>query len=1043
MLAFLASVVEWSLRNRPVVLMGTFIFVLFGLDSARRLPIDAIPDVTTIQVPVITTAPALSPVEVEQHVTVPVERAMAGLPGLTELRSISKHGLSMVTVVFNDDTDIYRARALMMERLRQAESTIPSQYGKPELGPISTGLGEVYQFALRSKTLDLATLQDVMDWQLAPELRMVPGVVEVNAFGGSTRQFQVRVDPARMQDAGLSLQDVADAVGRANQAAGGGYLEVNREHMVVSSMGQMKSVEDLRNVVLGATPQGKHIVLSQVAQVREGGRLRLGAATMDGEGEVVVGIVLMLMGENSRVVTHAVKERLDALFPSLPKGVELVPFYDRSVLVDRTIKTVGTNLLEGALLVIAILLLLLGGLRAGLVAAITIPLAMLFALIMMRLRGMSGNLMSLGAIDFGLIVDGAVIIVENCVRRLHERARDNPRPMDEQERIGVIHDATMEVRGATMFGEAIIALVYVPILALGGMEGKLFRPMAFTVLFALLGAFLLTVTVVPVLCTYLLRPQAEDHDPLLMRLAARFHAFLLPKVMKVPVFTLVAAVLLLLVTGGVFSRMGGEFIPTLDEGELLIEARRLPGAALSESVAMDLRTQNAIKDIPEIQATVSRAGAPSVATDPMGLEQSDTYIILKPREDWRPGLTKAALGQEILERVEAALPDMSAALSQPIEMRTNELVAGVRSDVAAFVFGPDLQELARLGQEVVRAMERVPGAVDVRMEQVAGLKYLRIYPDRARLAARGLSVADINLVAETLAVGHVVGRVYQGERRYELAVLLDHGFEGSLDTLRSLPLRAPTGQVVPLGEVATVVVEEGPSQVSRERQSRRLTVEFNVRDRDMVGVVKDAQAAVATVALPAGYRITWGGQFENYQAASDRLMVAVPLALVLILFLLWMAFSSVGPALIIFSAIPMAMVGGVLALWARDLPFSISAGVGFIALSGVAVLNGLVLVTFARRVQATGVHPANAMEEAARLRLRPVLMTAAVAALGFVPMAVSQAPGAEVQRPLATVVIGGLASSTALTLAVLPAFYRVIYGRRRQAPVDPGAKVTA
>jgi cobalt-zinc-cadmium resistance protein CzcA len=1033
-MALLTAWVDWALKNRAVVLLGAALLAAFGVDSARKLHMDAVPDVTNVQVAIITSAPALSPVEVEQYITAPVERAMAGLPHTVELRSTSKYGLSVVTLVFSDDTNIYFARQLVMERMKEAEDAIPPRYGRPEMGPISTGLGEVFQFIVRGEGHSLMELEELLDWYIGPQLRMVPGIVEVNSFGGENKQYQVLVDPARLQAQGLSLQDVDSALERSNANAGGGYIEHQREHFVIGSQGLVRGVQDLQNVVIGATPHGTPVLLGMVADVQLGPRLRRGAASVDGQGEVVIGVAMMLMGENARTVTEGVKARLEELKPSLPRGVVIEPFYDRAVLVNRTIRTVATNLLEGAFLVVLVLFVLLGGIRAGLVAAVTIPLSMLFAIAMMRLRGDTGNLMSLGAIDFGLIVDGSVIIVENAVRRLHEASRLAGRALRDDERLAVVREATLEVRGATVFGELIIAIVYVPILALGGVEGKLFHPMATTVLLALLGAFILSLTVVPVLCSLILRPQHDEQATFILRVADRVYGVLLRGVTRFHKSAVTAAITTLGITAWLFTQLGAEFVPTLDEGDLLIEARRLPGIALSQSVATDTRMQAAIRTLPEVLHVVSRAGSPELATDPMGLEQSDNYVVLKPRHEWREGLLKEQLAAEIAALIEERVPEVATGISQPIEMRTNELVAGVKSDVAAFVYGPDLAVLKQLGEQVTRALQGLDGVADVRAEQVAGLRYLSITPDRARLARYGLTVEDVNLLTESLAVGHTAGVVFEGERRFELVLRMAHTFDGTLDTIASLPLKSVSGQMVPLGDVASVAFAEGPAQVSREKLSRRLTVEFNVRGGDLMRVVDHAQARVSSaVALPPGYRIEWGGQFRHFTDARDRLKLVVPLALAFILLLLWLALGSVGAALLIFCAVPFSVVGGVVALWMRGLPFSISAGVGFIALSGVAVLNGLVLMSFARHLQRAGAAAGDAVNAAAISRLRPVLMTAAVAALGFVPMALSHAPGAEVQRPLATVVIGGLISSTVLTLLVLPAIHRLAWTLRSVA----------
>ena len=1036
-MALLGWIVGWSLRNRPVVIIGVVLFTLLGLRSAATLPIDAVPDITNVQVQVITAAPALSPVEVEQYVSVPVERALAGIPKTTEVRSISKYGLSVVTVVFHDDTDIYFARQLVNERMREAQEAVPSQYGKPEVGPITSGLGEIYQFTLRNDGMSLMQLEELLDWQIAPQLRTVPGIVEVNSFGGEDKQYQVLLDPRRLQASGVSVAQVADALQNSNANAGGGYIEHDREHFVIGTDGLVKNLDDLRRVVIGATPQGVPITVAAVGDVQFGPRLRRGAATKDGKGEVVVGVTLMLLGENSRAVTDAVKSKLVAILPTLAEGTSIEPFYDRSSLVERTTKTIGKNLIEGALLVILVLFLLLGDLRAGLVVATTIPLSLLFAVVVMKATGVSGNLMSLGAIDFGLIVDGAVIIVENAVRRLSEREEASGRRLSALERLGVVEEATLEVRAASVFGEAIIAIVYIPILALIGIEGKLFRPMATTVLLALGGAFILSLTFVPVLTSYLVRPKAGAHETWLLRMARRVFVPSLQSALRHRWLTIGVAVTALAGSVVLFVRLGAEFVPQLDEGDLLVEARRLPGIALSESVATSLRVEKALVDIPEVDHVVSRTGAPEVATDPMGLEQSDIYVGLKPRDEWRPGISKEDLATDISERIERLVPEVAGSISQPIQMRTNELIAGVRSDVAAIIYGQNLDELTRFGEKAAAVIRTIPGAADVRVEQIAGLRYLRVSPDRGKLARYGLSVADVNQITETLSVGHDSGEVLEGERRFGIVVKSQHGFDGSLDSIASLPLRSVSGQIVPLGDVANLSFQRGPAQVSRQNQSRRLTVEFNVRGRDLLSVVKEAEAKVtAGLTLPPGYRVEWGGQFQHYEEARGRLLVVVPVALFMIGFLLWMAFNSVRTALLIFLNVPFAIIGGVLALALRDIPFSISAGVGFIALFGVAVLNGLVLVSFSRHLEEGGMGHVEAIRQAAELRLRPVLMTALVAALGFLPMALSTAPGSEVQRPLATVVIGGIISATLLTMLLLPVVY-AFFGRPDQRRLPP------
>jgi cobalt-zinc-cadmium resistance protein CzcA len=1040
----LSRIVAWSLRHRAVVMVVTALLVVVGVRSAIDLPIDAVPDITNIQVQVITAAPALSPVEVEQYVSVPVERAMSGIPKVDEIRSISKYGLSVITVVFEDGTDIYFARQMVLERMREAEEAVPAKYGRPEMGPISTGLGEIYQFVLRGEGRSLMELEETLDWYVGPQLRTVPGIVEVNSFGGQDKQYQVVLDPKRLQAAGLSVGEVAQALERTNANAGGGYIEHNREQIVIGTVGLVKSLDDLRSVVVGATPQGVPITVGTVGDVRFGARLRRGAASMDGKGEVVVGVALMLMGENSRTVTERVKAKLDELRSSLPAGIRVEPFYDRSDLVNRTIKTVARNLTEGAVLVMLVLLVLLGDLRAGLIVACAIPLSMLFAITLMRLTGASGNLMSLGAIDFGLIVDGAVIIVENAVRRLGEARAVEGRELAAADRLRIVQDGSVEVLSASSFGGVIIAIVYVPILALRGIEGKMFHPMARTVLFALLGAFILSLTLVPVLAGQFLTGRGRSGrghggDTWLMRQARRGYAPLLRRLLKRPSITLGVGLAVLALGAGLLNRLGAEFVPQLDEGDLLLEARRLPGIALTETIATDQRMARAALSVPEVDHVIPRAGAPEIATDPMGVEQSDVYITLKARREWRSGLTKEELGRQIAAAVQAQVPEVTFAVSQPIQMRANELVAGIRSDVAAQVYGPDLDRLREIGGQIAPILKGVPGAVDVRPEQTAGLTYLRIRPDRSRLARYGLTVEDVNTVTETIAVGRKTGEVFEKDRRFDMTVLMPVDYSGNLDVVRALPLKSTLGQIVPLGDVADVTLEEGPALVNRDKQSRRLIVEFNVRDRDVVSTVQDAQAAVAAqVKLPTGYRIEWGGQFKNYTVARARLAVVVPLALGLIVFLLWLAFGDVKPAVLVFANVPFAAVGGIVALWLRDIPFSISAGVGFIALFGVAVLNGLVLVSFCLHLQREGLEPCDAIARAAELRLRPVLMTALVAALGFIPMALSHAPGSEVQRPLATVVIGGLVSATALTLLIFPAVYALAH--RRKTPANDNAE---
>ena len=1027
----LSAIVRWSLHNRPVVLLATALFLLLGWRAAVALKLDAVPDITTIQVQVITSAPALSPVEVEQYVTVPVERAMAGIPRSTEVRSLSKYGISVVTVVFQDDTNIYFARQLVSERLREAEAAVPTRFGTPAMGPISTGLGEIYQFVVENDAMTLMEKKELLDWVIAPQLRTVSGVVDVNAIGGQERQYQVVLDPRRLQAARFGIAEVVEAIEQANANAGGGYVEHEGEHLVVGSEGLVQKPEDLAQVVLGTSPEGVPFTIAALGEVRFGPRIRRGAATKDGKGEVVVGLALMLMGENARTVTEAVKAKLAILAPSLPPGTRIEPFYDRSALVQRTVSTIGRNLLEGAALVILVLLVLLGDLRAGLVVALMIPLSLLFAVIAMEVLGLSGNLMSLGAIDFGLLVDGAVIIVENVVRRLSERQAQRPAPLTLDERVAVVEEATLEVRAASVFGEAIIAIVYLPILFLTGTEGKLFRPMAATVLLALLGAFAFSLTLVPVLASYLVRPAPGHGETWLLQRAQRLYAPVLDGAMRRRWWAMGTSVLALAGALALFTRLGAEFVPQLHEGDVLVEARRLPGVSLTRSIELMGRVERALLGIPEIDHVVSKTGSPDLATDTMSISETDVYVSLKPEAQWRPGLTQPGLTRQISETLGDKVPEIAASLSQPIQMRTNELVVGVKSDVAALIYGPDLGALASLGEQAQEAIRGVPGVIDVRVEQVAGLRYLRVIPSRERLARHGLTVADVNRVTEAIAVGYPAGEVLEGERRFAIVVKIGQVFEGDLELLRNLPLRARDGRLVPLGDVAELRTDDGPAEVNRENLSRRLIVEFNVRGRDLLSVVRDAQAAVRRrVKPPTGYRVEWGGQFEHYAEARARLSIVVPVALVLVGFFLWMAFRSARAAILIFLDVPFAIIGGVVALWLRQIPFSISAAVGFVALFGVAVLNGLVLVSFARHLEEQGQPRVDAIQEAAKLRLRPVLVTALVASFGFLPMALSTAPGSEVQRPLATVVIGGIVTATLLTLLVLPVVYAYFGGQK-------------
>ena len=1029
---FLTLIVEWSLENRVIVLAATALFFFFGLDSARKLKMDAIPDVTTIQVQVITSAPALSPLEIEQYVTFPVERSMSGIPHVEEVRSISRYGLSVVTIVFKDTMNIFLARQLVGERLSDAVNNIPKGYGTPTMGPISTGLGEIYQFTLSSRNHSLMELTTYLNWYVNPILKTIPGVVEVNTFGGHVKQYQIILNMERMQSLGIVMTDVIEALQKNNASMGGGYIEHNKEHFVIVASGLAGSLDDLGKVFIGKTKEGTPISLSMIADLKHGARLRLGATTKDGEGEVVGAIALMLMKENSLHVSEAVHLKLEELKKTLPEGIIVETYYDRAAMVNTTIKTVLKNLAEGALFVIVVLFLLLGSVRAGLVIAVTIPLGMLFAIVIMRIRDVPGNLMSMGAIDFGLIVDGAVIIVENAVRRLSMAIKEKGSLLTTEEKIETIKQATIEVRKATIFGETIIAIVYLPVLSLSGVEGKMFIPMAETVLYALFGAFVLSLTVVPVLATYILKvEEPEEHETWLFHKFKIYYIPILDKFMnaKNKVFTVAIASIVLSFV--LFANLGAEFMPELDEGSMLLEVARLPSVSLSESIDTGRRIEHALKEkFPELLHAVSRTGSPDIATDPMGIDRTDIYLQLKPKEEWR--FEREKLMQALVEKVEESVPEVAVSVSQPIKMRTNELIAGIRSDIGVKIFGEDIKTLREIGEKTSNELRKINGVVDLKIEQLGGLNYLRIKPRRESLARYGVNILDINQVTEILSSGYMAGSVFEGNKRFDITIKTNRDIHFNLEEIRSLPVKSSSGISIPLGDLADVYTESGPVQISHQNQYRRMIVEFNVRGRDMMSVVKEANELLTkNIPLPVGYRFEFGGKYENYISARNTLLVVVPLTLCLILFLLWLAFGQVTPALMIFLNVPFAITGGVLFLYLRGIPFSISAGVGFIALFGVAVLNGLVLISFTKEQELEGLSHTDAVVSAAHIRLRPVLMTAIVAATGFIPMAVSTSMGAEVQRPLATVVIGGLITASILTLLVLPVVYARYYEMKK------------
>lgn len=1034
-------IIDFSLTHRFLVIAMWLLIAGVGLRSMQQLPIDAVPDVTNVQVQILTNSPGLAPEEVEKFITFPVETAMSGLPRVEEIRSVSKFGLSVVTVVFEEDTDIYWARQLVGERLGAAREQIPEGYGEPEMGPISSGLGEIYQFEVRGEPMcqpdgpdrdDCYTpmeLRTILDWFVNYQLRSVPGIVEVNSFGGELKTYQVTVDPQRLIAYGLTVGDVFEALERNNRNVGGGYIAHQGEQYLVRGEGLIGSLSDIEAIVLAHDDRGTPVYVRDVAAVELEPMIRQGAVTRDGRGEAVVGIVMMLMGENSRVVVENVKEKLEQIKKTLPAGVTIETFYDRTELVDRTIRTVATNLLEGGALVIFVLLLLLGNIRGGLIVALAIPMSMLVAFVAMRQAGLSGNLMSLGAIDFGLIVDGSVVMIENIVRVLHERRDDEKTPHLEK-----VRTACHQVARPVVFAVGIIMIVYLPILALTGVEGKMFGPMAMTVVFALAGSLVCALTLMPVLASLFLK-RVSEKEPLLFRAAKRIYVPVVTRAVRRKKTTARVAVLAFVASLGLVPFLGAEFIPRLDEGAVAMQIWRLPSISLEQSNEISGMAEKVLlEEFPdEISTVVSRTGRAEIATDPMGVEISDTYVILKPRDEWRYG-SKEALVEAMNTALERSVPGAIFSYSQPIELRVSELISGVRSDVAIHVYGDDLALLKKKADEIVGVIQEIPGASEAKAEQTTGLPMLRVRIDREAIARYGINADDVLSVIETVG-GRAAGTVLEGQKRFTLQVRFGLEVRKDLEQIRSLRVAAPAAdgagaRLIPLSQLANIVIEDGPAQISRDRISRRINVEVNVRGRDLASFVSDARRAIDDeVELPPGWTIEWGGQFENLQEASERLSLLVPLALLLIFVLLYSTFQSARLGFLIFLNVPLAVTGGLIALTLRGYPFSISAGVGFIALFGIAVLNGVVLVSYIVDKRKEGLDADDAALVAAKARLRPVLMTAMVASFGFIPMALATSAGGEVQRPLATVVIGGLVTSTLLTLLVLPAAYRWFAGR--------------
>jgi cobalt-zinc-cadmium resistance protein CzcA len=1038
----LEKIIHFSIRQRWLILAIALGLSALGIYNFQRLPIDAVPDITNVQVQINTEAPGYSPMESEQRVTYPIETAIAGLPKLDYTRSLSRYGLSQVTVVFKDGTDIYFARQLIAERLQEVKTQLPEGL-EPTMGPIATGLGEIFMFTVDAEPGAVkedgsawtpTDLRELQDWVVRPQLRHVKGVTEINTIGGYTKQFHITPYPERLLAYGLTLDDVMTAVSRNNSNTGAGYIERNGEQYLIRVPGQVQTLEEIGRIII-AQREGLTIRISDVADVTLGKELRTGAATQNGK-EVVLGTVFMLIGENSREVSSRVAEKLKEVNRSLPKGVAANVLYDRTALVDRTIATVEKNLAEGALLVVVILFLLLGNIRAALITAAVIPLSMLLTITGMVENRVSGNLMSLGALDFGLIVDGAVIIIENCLRRFGMAQHQLGRLLTREERFALVAKATDEVVKPSLYGIIIITVVYLPIFALTGVEGKMFHPMAFTVVTALLAALLLSFTFVPAAVALFVTGKVEEKENRLMAWAHHVYQPLLARAMTQSKAMIIGALIFVAASGLLATRMGAEFIPNLDEGDIALHALRIPGTSLTQAIHMQTQLEEVVKSFPEVDRIVAKLGTAEVATDPMPPSVADNFVIMKDRKEWPdPGKPKAQLVAEI-EQAVLKVPGNNYEFTQPIQMRMNELISGVRSDLAVKIYGDDLEQLLESGGQIEKVLKAIPGAADTKMEQATGLPLLSIIPDRAAMDRYGLNITDVQEVIEVALGGKAAGQLFEGDRRFDIVVRLPEALRTNLETLKSLPVplpyhdtaKASQAAFVPLSQVANFDIAIGPNQINRENGKRRVVITANVRGRDLGSFVSEVQETVRNqVELPAGYWVEYGGTFEQLISASNRLQIVVPVALALIFFLLFTLFGSTRDALIVFSGVPLALTGGVIALWLRDIPLSISAGVGFIALSGVAVLNGVVMVSFIRKLLDEGMPMEQAITEGALTRLRPVLMTALVASLGFVPMALNVGAGSEVQRPLATVVIGGIISSTVLTLLVLPALYRLFH----------------
>ena len=1032
-------IIRFAIEQRWLVLLAVLAMAGLGIYNYQRLPIDAVPDITNVQVQINTQASGYSPLETEQRVTYPIETVMAGLPHLEQTRSLSRYGLSQVTVVFKDGTDIYFARQLVGERIQQARDSLPAGI-TPTLGPISTGLGEIYLWTVEAEDgakkpdgtpYTPMDLREIQDWVIKPQLRNVPGVTEINSIGGYAKEYLVAPAPEKLAAYGFTLADIVTALQRNNANVGAGYIERQGEQYLIRAPGQVGGIADIREVIVGSA-QGQPIRIRDLAEVGLGQELRTGAATDNGR-EVVLGTVFMLIGENSRTVSRAVDQRMAEINRGLPPGVKAITVYDRTNLVDKAIATVKKNLVEGAALVVVILFLFLGNLRAALITALIIPLSMLFTFTGMVHYKVSANLMSLGALDFGIIIDGAVVIVENCVRRLAHAQEARGRSLTRSERFHEVFAAAKEARRPLLFGQLIIMVVYLPIFALTGVEGKMFHPMALTVVIALAGAMLLSITFIPAAIALFMGDKVAEKENRLMGWARRGYAPVLARVMAAPAVVLTAAAVAVALSLLLATRLGSEFAPNLNEGDFAIQALRIPGTSLTQSLEMQMQIEKALKkEFPEIDRVFARTGTAEIASDPMPPNISDGYIMLKARSEWPD---PARPRDELLAAVQASvdrIPGNNYEFSQPIQLRFNELISGVRSDVAVKIFGDDMAVLEKSAQTVAGMLQQIAGASEVKVEQTTGLPMLTVQIDREKASRYGLNMGDVQDAISTAMGGTEAGTVFEGDKRFDIQVRLPDAVRNDLQALSRLPIALPRGAdgrigFVPLSAVATFETAPGPNQVSREDGKRRIVVSANVRGRDMGSFVGEAQQKLQGLSLPPGYWTRWGGTFENLESATRRLQIVVPVALLMVFVLLFAMFGNVRDGLVVFTGIPFALTGGILALWLRDIPLSISAAVGFIALSGVAVLNGLVMISWIRTLREQGASVPDAVTEGALTRLRPVLMTALVASLGFVPMAIATGTGAEVQRPLATVVIGGILSSTLLTLLVLPLLYRLVH----------------